>query len=914
MRCSAWLVIALTACGASPPTRPPAELVAAGERAWLAGDLPGAIRALRDAGDDPRAQSLLVHALVLTDQRDEARRVVAHALGAAPPDPSGLQLPPEVADTRVAMISPDGAYVATVGYRADQRHSITVWRTTTGQALFTIPLGLVGFGATADGAPRIVNVVQRSGPETIDVYDVRTGMRVVQMAIQDATEIRIDAHGVLLSFTKQGELTRWDLATGAKLGSHQLDGHGERFAVSNDGQTVSSGPVLYDLARGARLASVPPRAWPINALVSADGQLFAVAIPQGSVELYDRRGALLRTIEHAGSELAMLADGTMLTFDGTWLDRWDVHTGAQLARTKLPDGIESLSGDWLAIGKGGQGVARQRDRLAVMQLVAPTPIVIGRLGGPVQPHSLAWSVDGLTLSATSWGESFIETPAAEVLDWRLPGAVVARRPSHDDQGGRSGRTLDIHSERMFVRAADQQVERMVQASEQLRCGVLGLRWIAAIGRSGALHLWNAETAEGMGELSLSAAANALALRNDDRTLAVALETGDIELWDLPSRQRLLRLAIGHDGWMVLGGADNSRQLDGSLDGAVWSRGDLALPESALAIPRSPGLATIALAHPPAPQAFTPVPTPKLSAPACVPQDGLHEPRAIVVSDHDVTYCFDTRSTDPLNPVDPLCFAAEIGPQPHLTPVWPPIAARLEPQKPSEPGFTAEPAAGGVTVCDHEQHCKPLPVHVVHHPLRQPINDSDFVEAPTDNDEISVSDDGAVVAIRHPPTSVVHASPVETWDVATGKRIAQFVVQFPLAGELDQLTSTSIQFLGHTIVAMFNSGIQGTGTLYSARGRRLARYPVEINTAEPTRFHDNVWLLHGYNIDFALFDEDTGRVTPSPTHTAAAPDRAGWLDLGPNYIATATGDGELAIYDRQVHRVARLRAPFCATRK
>jgi WD40 repeat protein len=167
-----------------------------------------------------------------------------------------------------------------------------------------------------------------------------------------------------------GMLTRWDAATGKKLGP--LMKTAGNWALSPDGKVLAmSGEksvVLYATADGKKLRTweekLKPKQYVSSLAFSADGKTLAAADNMGTIRLYDAVGGKrlreLTAVEdkHCSWQIALSPDGKTLASSGGLDDHtlrvWDVGTGEQLTPVAeeyfecvwfLPDG-GLLAGGW----------------------------------------------------------------------------------------------------------------------------------------------------------------------------------------------------------------------------------------------------------------------------------------------------------------------------------------------------------------------------------------------------------------------------------------------------------------------------------------------------------------------------------------------------------------------------------------
>jgi hypothetical protein len=616
------------------------------------------------------------------------------------------------------------------------------------------------------------------------------------------------------------------------------------------------------------------------------------------------------SIPHAGTQARWLDDGTVVATDGKHVTRWTPR-GEPVSAFDLPEDLRAV-GHGLAIGAGGHAVVRRGSELVVVQLAATPPKVIARLGLASRAIALAWSADGARLGiATAQGELATWTAARGVAPLaaahspvtrlgfdaegklavnpdpasvRRGGAVEAETEATIDELGEPlpGWRLALRRTRLFLRGEGGDVQRFVEAPEDLRKAVRVGALVVAAGESGTLHAWNADTGEGLGAFAPGAPVSALALDRDRRTLAVARDTGGIELWDVGSRTRMLSLVVADARGVVVA---PSGDIDGDPRLLGWPAADVVVPGDATRAVQH-GLAGSALCDLPPPIAIAPTPALVVAPRGCLPEDfdpRLARPVWAELAASTLSYCV----ADPGDGDAPYCFAADLTTR-AITPIAAPIAvlspSTATPDEPTtRPTAERDPGSRGVQVCERPGACRILPVR------------SD------DGAELAISDDGALVAVGD-------RKRIEVWDVATARRLARFEVP---AWRGKQSGDRRPLFFGHLVLALHNpcAGPCGHAMMYDARGRELGPFPLEASEANATRFRGDLWIAtHGEFGGFSLIDTRTGRVLANAHEqdvvVARSSDRVAAV-LGPERT------GRVLVYDRAGRLAVQLDTPRCA---
>jgi hypothetical protein len=286
-----------------------------------------------------------------------------------------------------------------------------------------------------------------------------------------------------------------------------------------------------------------------------------------------------------------------------------------------------------------------------------------------------------------------------------------------------------------------------------------------------------------------------------------------------------------------------------------------------------------LAAPPTPIAIAPTPAPALRARGCVPAGATVSPSRATLAGTTLSYCLGASNGN--TDTDPYCFTADVVTR-AVTPVPPPIdvlSSRAEPT--SADHATIERADASVKVCMPDGTCRELAIP--------------HAAGPT----AVVSEDGAIATVGD-----VDTGEVETWDVATGKRIARFHVRFP-----ERNPQRELDMWSHDVLAINKpcAGPCATARIYTAAGRDLGLMAAEAGGVDG-RFHDDLWIITNPGGGFVVQDATTGKVltrqdTPSDSTFVVTPER---------FAVVLTGEhpGEVHVYDARARLVATIPQPTC----
>jgi WD40 repeat protein len=902
-------VLVSVACGGPREPTParqrepdPRAQIATATRAWLAGDLERAATELAHAGDDPSALALLARADALLGRDDHARAAAARMLGLSRSRALEPHLPSDATRLEDVAISTDGEYVALVAHE-----SIRVWRLPGGREVSAGAGHHVAFGRVGDATLLAV----LDGDHELRAVDAATGAvrwttqldaRTLYLKVVGPTSNAAEGQraGTIVTMQADGTLVRWSLATGRRLRAFPTDAHpalatSGALDVSADGRTVVFDRVVYDVADAATKVGVLPV--PSTAVALApDGRTIARAYADARVELFERDGTLRARLDGAGRQVRFLDDGSLLSIHDKRVTRWDVARAARLAEVELAAGDTQTHAIEFGLGAGGHVVVRRGLALAMLNALTGSARSLAQFGSATLVKGLAWSDDGSRLAIVPWTEGLVVwSVAGDVrvvkdryysnfpLAFDASGDVVEVK--HDEPQAR----FLISAARVYLLDGDGHALRFVEAPEPIAYAARAGGRLVGAGNSGAIYVWDADTAEGLGGLDRGARVDALALRPDGRTLAVARETGGVELWDLPSRMRVLGLATSSTGWVAFA---PSGRVYGDARLLTWNVDDVSLPAALVPSTSERDLVADTLAHPPPAVAVQRTRAPTLSAHDCVPTGVDVAPISATLSNNALDYCLATDArTD-----EAYCFRVDLA-SAAVRGISAPLDVLVSKQADASPRATIRSdSAGAVTACAPPDVCHQLPAKAA--------GDQDGrVFAPV------ISDDGAIAAV------VAGKHVIETWDVATAKRIARFTVTRPAWPQRSPWL-IGLEMWGHDVLPIWQIDCAAprctAATVYSPRGKPLGRYPFESNAALRKRVHGDVWVITADEFDdvakgsVLLVDASTN------TRVARLPvDRVDLVAASDERIAVvvaAAPAGAVKIFDRAAKLVAQMPPP------
>jgi len=395
-----------------------------------------------------------------------------------------------------------------------------------------------------------------------------------------------------------GNLSLWDLTTGAELATPRHGAAVHALAFSPDGRTLASGdraglvrfmgpgrtpdqPAAHLSAGGAVLALAFTPDGRDLALAGADKEVrFVQSVGAPAT---DRSAPPLRGHLGAIHDLAISADGKLLATasrDNT-IRIWDlearrapgkdVHVQLEGHRKEVWSAAFSPDGATLASAGTGGKVRLWDGRTGL----AATPAMDH--GG--EAFTLAMSPSGRTLVSAGWGGQVsllsLQEPRRTLATVKVQaGAVYAAAFSADGAvialGGRDGHVHLLHGRTLEPVAGGAGMAHP-EGLHALRFTRDGARLITGC-RDGKVRLWDPVSRKMLGPAldGHGAAVYALALSPDGRHLASGSRDTTIRLWDLQARAPLGPALQGHHSWVLsLDYAPDGRTLaSGSADGTI----------------------------------------------------------------------------------------------------------------------------------------------------------------------------------------------------------------------------------------------------------------------------------------------------------------------------------------------------------
>jgi WD40 repeat protein len=849
-----------------------AARIAAGSAALLSGDRDRAISELERAGGSLRALALLSRAYVETGHAGDAERALkwARAIGKSN---GTLRLAHDTGAAKWATIADGGAYVLLEDDR--NGYTNTLWDVLGERPVKSMPDTASTFGRTERGELVMVTRARLGGG--VVATDPATGVELWRDDKTRVTDAMADGHGRLWFLDADRDLGARSLADGTPT-DYKLDVHtAVSFEISADASTAIVWNTLWDIVPKKKLMdlSLGDKREIRDESLSPDGSLIALAnvtVPgydPADLVVMNRDGSIARTFSFLANSLARFqSDGTLLAADREGYARFDVHDGRELHRGKLARvGYFDASGHALAEAPWSVWAIDRDTRIA-------------QLGGATALVNLAWTTGGMQLTGVPADDDHAK-PSIDLL------TGVALPARLDDDA--APLTPELIAKRVFLRDANHRAVRYLEAPVKLDHAAVGTKLCAASGEDGAIYLWDAESGEGLGSFGAGDRILSLALRPDDHTLAVARQTGGVELWDLGSRTSLVTLAIVDGVWFAFT-ADGRVEGDAAKTGALgWELGDERFPSVSLTPAHA--LVADALAHAPAPLAVTRTAAAVAPKRACIADYSLY-PVHVALNGNVLSYCLTSYD------VDPYCFQVDLAAD-QQTPVTIDLDLLAHPDARPDDGpptvaIVKQDDDGNTSVCLPDGTC---------HSVAQ-----SFVSgASTDRETLAVSDDGKYLA-----RFGTGENTVDTLDVATGKQIAHFKVKY-----IDKGGGHELEFWSDDVLAISKTcaGPCSHAMIYDVHGRQLG--PLATDSAErgnefgPVRFYDDVWAITGGEgtSGLVLQDAKTGRIV---AHLAApgsdvirAADSQRLVLLGSDKSA-----GDVVIIDRKGKVLKRIPAPTC----
>ena len=336
-----------------------------------------------------------------------------------------------------------------------------------------------------------------------------------------------DGRSVVIA-SDEHQLVWWDLRTRTPTRRERIGTGRHALALSPDGRTaavgIGRGIQLFDTRSGAvRTASGALAGAPNWLLFSPDGRTVVSTGLDGTVALWDVSSATLRETLRGHSRTVQQPvfgpDGSTLytvSHDGTAI-AWDLAGDRGLGRRftfttdRAPDaagydgrpGSFSPDGRLIAVGLEGRGIGL-RDATSL----TPVGPHLLRTGGSVS--WLAFAPDGRTLAAV--------TLDGQATLWDVERRSLLRGPFR--VGSNWGGSF----------SAD---------------GTM----LATVGDPDGVELWDATTGARLGEVGGDVSTAAVAFSPADPIIAfVHDEGGDIEVWDVARRSRIMMLPVDVEGY------------------------------------------------------------------------------------------------------------------------------------------------------------------------------------------------------------------------------------------------------------------------------------------------------------------------------------------------------------------------------
>jgi WD40 repeat protein len=369
--------------------------------------------------------------------------------------------------------------------------------------------------------------------------------------------------GRLVTIGSDGDVRRWDVATGRVLSALTLPEHTFSKAVSSDGRWLVASDrnvaVLWDLTVGKEVRRYKGHSDEVvSAVISADGKWLASGTADGRATLWQLAdGTRVRDFEALAPQinsLALTSDGARLVAACGSRDdsrgfavEWDVHSGKEVHRFRTHDGaviVARLSADdkWLAT-VGADGFVRLWDMASGMERR-----VFTLRGGPRGVRDfVGTATDVVVARGGDWlvfgGDSDL---------WRAEGKKAERT---FDAGGFCGvsRLLLTKDEKRLVTVAGGHVRlwdvksgELVRSfhSLALRTGTLALsgdgKWLATgSDRDGdeTARLWDLTAGKQVRTFKHAKAVEAVVLSHDGRRLATDT-IDEVHVWDTTTGKKI----------------------------------------------------------------------------------------------------------------------------------------------------------------------------------------------------------------------------------------------------------------------------------------------------------------------------------------------------------------------------------------
>jgi WD40 repeat protein len=487
-RGSVALLMLLAACSGAArtakPNREPAEdpeRVAAGLRAWRAGDVKTAIAELEAAhARDPQALAVLARAWLQAGDVDKARAVGATALASF--EASGARATPRlVADLGEGVehvaANKDGTLVATTTpSRAGRKPATTIWNTTIGRDVYRLAdVQVAAFGddgaLVTGGTDGLIAVREPATGKVIRELAPKIGAPVwIGIAPRDNAIIAIDATSI----------HEWDAATGRELRAYaapkRFRPDKSAFALSPDGSmlvgAIRTGEAAGDVCAIWSRRDAPPRAtivklgkWVVGGLaVARDGRI-AIGVrarPLAKIVFVDPQRAKIAGELDVAADVRVLAYAANedLVAAGRTLQRF--HDGSAKPAQDTPLAHEVGRGRGVFVADAGVLIAVHD---SVASIATATGTAWAAAGRAEAVHSLAWSPDGAHLAV---GGASPQVAVWDVARGGAPKTYDAGAPVSAvaiDRDGRVAASLHDANSRVIVWNASGVREREIAARE-----------------------------------------------------------------------------------------------------------------------------------------------------------------------------------------------------------------------------------------------------------------------------------------------------------------------------------------------------------------------------------------------------------------------------------------------------------------
>ena len=389
----------------------------------------------------------------------------------------------------------------------------------------------------------------------------------------------------VVSSAEDGLMAVWDVVSGKQIAT--LSGHLGRvwsIVFSDDGRRILSGGA----DKTVRVWDVMSVHHELYSLTGHGGAVLSVAYDRqrnhifsgsedGTARIWDAaRAVSLHTLAHGApvSSLAASPDGTTLvTSTEKTIRLWDVSSGRLLAtlHADWPAEIHSISVSFSA--NGSQVLAMSSaGEMKVWDANTYGGTILKRTGGA----RLAIGPDGKLLAAGSIDHMMrLLIPAGDQSSGILPGVQAdVLSLASGSAGNRIAAELPDNTLRVWDLKPLRPVARINLGAP---ASVVALspdgKHAASGARNGALRIWDAATGQLVRQLQLSGGSGpvrSIAFSPDDKHLAAgAQNTGQIEVWDVASGQRLATLTGHAAGVQALQFTpDGTRLASGSFDQTV----------------------------------------------------------------------------------------------------------------------------------------------------------------------------------------------------------------------------------------------------------------------------------------------------------------------------------------------------------